>query len=337
MSRRTKIGIVVLAAVWVGLMAFRTPLRARWWAWRLRRTDSPVARGHYFARLVALREDAVSAVAPLMDDPSPQVRALGAAVLKFAGGRRACELLRSALHDSDTTVRQIAAIGLAMHQDPRAMDELRKLLASDDPAEAAAAVVGLGRIGGEQAVALLIRTVRRHPAVEVRAQAMDELSRLRARQAVPVLIELLDDLTPLPSQPLFDPAMEQVRGLMQQGTSAGRAEMGPRMPALTWPGTLADQAARALREITGESFGFRSSDPPERRKAAIRLWRQWYQAGAVGRVFHSRQGCPGAALSAAGMAGRSGRHVPAGGVPTAARRQNGLCLPRMPGPSSDSS
>ncbi len=246
------------------------------------RTDSPIARGHYFARLAALRDDAVPAAAALLSDPNPQTRALGAAVLKFAKSERARDLLLAALHDSDEDVRHIAALGLAMHHDSRALGELLKLVTAGDPAGAGAAVVALGRIGGDEAVDLLIRAARSHPAIQVRGQAIDELSALGVRKAVPVLIECLSDEAALPGRPVFDRTMERVREVLQETQRASSAPSARLMPAPTWPKTVADLAARALRQLTGESFGFSSADPPERKRAAIQLWQQWWQQQLVG-------------------------------------------------------
>jgi hypothetical protein len=48
------------------------------------------------------------------------------------------------------------------------------------------------------------------------------------------------------------------------------------------PATVADLAARALQRITGESFGFRSTDPPDRKDAVARMYTQWWESHKAG-------------------------------------------------------
>ena len=93
-----------------------------------------------------------------------------------------------------------------------------------------------------------------------------------------LLIDLLADETATDMVPATDlaalRAIEQAEhSLIQQGINPDDVRIG-----LRGPGTIGEMAARSLRRMTGESFGYGEADSAEARKKAVEAWRKWYAA-----------------------------------------------------------
>lgn len=274
--RRTGIAIAALAVLWLGAMAFRWEIRTRWWAYRLTRTTDPQQVDYYLVRLHAVADRAVGAAGALLAHPSPEVRRNAVSILQRSRQDRARDLLLRAFGDPDADVREAAALGLALQGSHAALPELLRMIRSADEARARAAVTGLQHLDDPRAVEALIEAARTHVSAEVRAQAIDSLGLIRCRQAVPVLIEALDDGRPIRTAAASDRALR--RALHTMGPVLVRHGMDPASVATApAPMTVAELAARALSRITGESFGYRADDPPERKAAVTRLYRQWWE------------------------------------------------------------
>ncbi|MGB9623727.1 MAG: HEAT repeat domain-containing protein [Phycisphaerae bacterium] len=279
--RRMWIIIAALVVLWAAAMLFRWEIRARWWGYRLAHTDSPASRAYYFACLASIGDRAVGTAGRLLRNPSPEVRLEAVGILHRCRSERAGALLLQAMGDGDADVREAAALGLALHHDKAAMPSLLEMLRSDDADTALAAAVAMQHIGTPQAAAALVETVRTRAVGErsatLRAQAIDSLGLIGDRQAVPALIECLTDERPVTTRPAADRAL--LRAIEAIGPDLARQGLDPKsLAAMPAPVTVADLAARALQRITGESFGFRSTDPPERKDAVARMYAQWWES-----------------------------------------------------------
>jgi len=237
------ITIAALVVLWAVAMLFRWEIRARWWGHRMAHADSPASRAYYFACLASIGDRAVGTADRLLRNASPEVRLEAVGILPRCRSERARALLLRAMSDGDADVREAAALGLALYHDRSAMPSLMKMLRSDEPNTALAAAVAMQHIGTPEAAAALVETVRTRLVGErsatLRAQAIDSLGLIGDRQAVPALIECLTDERPVATQPAAD---------------------------------------RALQRISGESLGFRSTDPPDRKDAVARMYTQWWES-----------------------------------------------------------
>ncbi len=277
-NRRTWIAIAVLVALWAVAMFFRWEIRTWWWGRRLASAETPQARGYYFACLASVGDRSLGAAERLLDHPSAEIRLQALAILHRCRSDRARPLLLRAMRDADLDVRESAALGLAAFGDEAVLPDLLRMLESSDENTVLAAVVALQRLGSPKALDALLRVAAGAAgggAASVRAQAVDSLGLIGDRQAVPVLIDCLADERPVTTQPAAERAMRRAiqamaGDLVKQGIDPASVANQP------VPSTVADLAARALQRITGEPLGFRTTDPPDRKAAVIRMYSQWW-------------------------------------------------------------
>jgi HEAT repeat protein len=267
-----------MVAAWLGVVLNRGRIQGHYFAHQLVEAESPDAHAYYFSRLAGLGAKASGAVGRLSRHASADVRSLGVALaqqLKTDFGR---ELLLERLGDADREVRQMAALGLAFHHRAEALPVIVEMANEPGESPALAAAAALERIGGEAAIGALLAAAKGHGTTPVRAQAIDSLGRLEAEAAIGALIELLGDETEIEFVPATDLAALRAiemaeHSLIQQGINPDEVEVGQRGPA-----TIGAMAARSLRRITGESFGFGETEGVEGRKEAAEMWRKWYAA-----------------------------------------------------------
>ncbi|MCK9463151.1 MAG: HEAT repeat domain-containing protein [Proteobacteria bacterium] len=131
-------------------------------------------------------------LAGLVLDLDPRVRADAVRALGRRGEERFESLLREAARlDPDLRVRSEAArSGRALGGD--AVDILRELLGGDDPGVAQAALLGLGDVGSEEAMALLEERAL-GPLDETAVVAAAELARTGSKKGRARLLEALAD------------------------------------------------------------------------------------------------------------------------------------------------
>jgi len=103
-----------------------------------------------------------------------------------------------------------------------------------------ASAKALGKLGNKEAIPQLRSSIY-NSNLWVRNAAALALSRLGDKEGIPILI-------------------------MNLGSTARDKK-----------GTVREQAADFLREISGENFGFNGSDPSSKQKAAIKRWEQWWE------------------------------------------------------------
>jgi len=271
----TVVAVVVLLAAWAALLAFRTPIRVRWWTWRLQRAAEPAARLSYAGALAAHADRAVTPVGSLLDHPDHELRLLAVDVLNQARCRQVQPYLLKAMRDRDEDVRRAAALGLARWQGERALPVLESMLNDRDELTVCAALVALQRVGSPNAAGLVAAKLADDASVAVLVQAIECVHVMGSAQAVPRLLELLGDERAVTVLPALQRQVQ--RFVESRPDKLADANLPVSLPAtIDFGATVADHAAKALRAITGESFGFDSRDPPERRRQAIDAWRLWW-------------------------------------------------------------
>lgn len=260
----------------VVLLGFRQQIRAQYWETRLRLADSPGEQSYYLTLLSSSGSSAVSVARSLLEDSDAALRRVGAALLTYIDDDDAVVLLRSYIGDRDEAVRQLAVVGLARRRDDAVISVLQKWASSMDEQQALLAVSELVPFGCDVACATLCRTAREHLSAQVRAQAVEHLGRMRCGEAIPTLIEVLGDDSSYGGPTMLEQIDNEVLKLLAQQRSQTDAE------ALTVRHfeTVSDQAALSLRLITGQAFGFESTDLPDRRNSARDAWRAWWLAHA---------------------------------------------------------
>jgi HEAT repeat protein len=273
-NRRTVVAIAVLVVAWAVLMAFRVPIRIRWWTWQLGRTSEPAVRTYYANMLAAYATLAVDPVGRLLDHPEPGVRLIAVGILDHAETAHAEEVLLAALRDRSPEVSQAAALVLARLQSEAAMPVLRQMLDEVDEQVVCTSIVALQRFGSDRARRLVATKLANTSSERIRVQAIESCGLMRAAEAIPTLIDLLADARPVTTAPAGRAAA--LSFLARNPQKLAEMNLPPYVPVIEENLTIADEAARALRAITSQSFGFNSQDPPARREAVIQSWRTWW-------------------------------------------------------------
>lgn len=270
--------IGLLVVLWLVAMFFRWEIRARWWAYRLAAAPASPEAAYYEGCLASVGDRSLGALRGLLRHPSADVRRRAAAILHWCRTEGSRTVLLEAMRDPDGEVRETAALGLAFHHDAAALPELLRMVRSGEGDVALAAAVALERIGGPAATEALLEVLRGDAPPLLRAQAIDSLGLLGAKQAVPLLIDCLRDERTPATRPAAD--RRALQAIRAAGLDFSRLGIDPSKIDTGRPETIAELAARALHRITGESFGFTTTQPADRKEAIIRLYRQWWQAHA---------------------------------------------------------
>jgi hypothetical protein len=113
---------------------------------------------------------------------------------KRPGARAAKDLALALSEDEDAVVRRVAAIGLGKVGGEPALAGLTAALADDDKWVRRRAIQGLGKIGGEAAARALGDTLVNDPEPEVRQAAARTLGRMRSEEAFEALKAAGSDL-----------------------------------------------------------------------------------------------------------------------------------------------
>lgn len=268
--------VVVTAIACGAAIVLRVPLRSRWWAARVIKTDDPNERAGCLTALCNAGDAGRWGTSVLLDHPDPAVRSAGVVVLQHVRSEWSRRRLLAALADTDANVREMAAIGLAIHGDESIIPRLIEMFRSADAGAARAACIALEELGSPAAVAGLAELAALGPTevdADRRGMLVDALSGIGTPACVPPLIALLDDLRPtsLPTRGeqlarrALAAAMQQRSELLTASTTqpSSRGQ------------TVAERAADALVRITGIDPHFASDAPQESRDAAVDAWSSW--------------------------------------------------------------
>jgi HEAT repeat protein/beta-lactamase regulating signal transducer with metallopeptidase domain len=200
-------------------------------------------------------EHAVEALLKALRDIEWAVREQAARSLGTAGQERAVEPLINALQDQHEQVREAAAKSLGIVGDHRALDPLNHALQDADEQvrkKAAEALSLLKQSGGDSSMSM--NALRSSNATE-RALAACALGRLGAVEAIPALIGLLGDDTPIQQMKCWDSGgWSPARHTFKQASPGEQAAIA--LAALSQPAV--DPLIAALN----------NGDPSARRNAA---------------------------------------------------------------------
>jgi hypothetical protein len=142
--------------------------------------------------------EAWPALADLLADPLPTVRAGAAQVLAQVGGERAELLLRLRLRIGEPERGELVgdyASALVAAAGERALPVVAELLAGHDPVEADAAALALGEHRGAAALPFLEAAWRQPLYAGDRATLLAAIAQLRCAGAAALLLEVLADAT----------------------------------------------------------------------------------------------------------------------------------------------
>jgi HEAT repeat protein len=276
-NRRAVIIIAVMVLLWLLVILFRNDIRAHWWAYRMSRTSSQEQRMSCFLRLASLKDRAVPAVLPLLNEPDAGVRSFAVAVLHHGTSEKALHGLVTASEDADSDVRRSAIQGLALRGDPPALEALERLLREGDKRRAMMAANALGLVPAPDACRILMQAVTSHPRPGVRVEAIRALADARATEAVPALIGALTDLGVYEGMTEAD--TKAVAGFDAVAAQFMAREGLSELPAIKVKKrhVVGECALEALLAITGRE----SSDGVWEQSRADELaadWRAWWSA-----------------------------------------------------------
>jgi HEAT repeat protein len=160
---------------------------------RLLEDDAPNVRAGAADLLLRLkRADAIPALAKRVDDDNASVRMAVVRALAELGTPEAVAPLLRGLSDANTAIRAQAVSGLGAAGDARAIQPLAALTADTCWRTRSLAAESLGMIDDQRTVAALRRLVR-DPHWRVRRIAVDALAQRGGDDTVPLLIASLDD------------------------------------------------------------------------------------------------------------------------------------------------
>jgi HEAT repeat protein len=146
-------------------------------------------------QVAALGSQILPDLEALLSSPQVDSRWWAARALAEIDDPRVLQLLQTALHDSDFSVRQCAALGLRYQPDPRAVPDLVAMLDAEDRLLARLAADALVAIG-EAAVPALLEVMGNAPQA-ARLEAVRALSRIGDQRSIPVLFAALDEASAL--------------------------------------------------------------------------------------------------------------------------------------------
>jgi HEAT repeat protein len=139
------------------------------------------------------RRESTKALLAHLDDPSPRVRVSVVDALGKIGDPRACDVLLSQIDSSDELIRERAVVALRSQRTAPVHERLLLLLDDANPAVRARAVEALVDPGKPGLIDRMLEmmTTERNP--EVRSALIGALGQMKARKAIPVLENALND------------------------------------------------------------------------------------------------------------------------------------------------
>jgi HEAT repeat protein len=272
------LGIAAMAVVWIIVMLSRHTIWAHWWAYRLRHTQDVAERLDYLGRLAGLGDASVPVATDLIHCDDVEFRSFGVFLLSKADSPGAAAGLRTAINDDDEDIRRTALQAYADRSGPDVTRELVRLMNDDRPDVALTATAQLAVTRRAEAIPILVDAVRKNTNVAVRVQAIQSLAMADTVEAVDALIDCLDDTTTFVGQTATEESA--VRALNAVANTGSLPDHITRADDVVEPvHVVGAEAARALRIITGESFGYQHDDKTAR-AMAIAAWRQWRDSQA---------------------------------------------------------
>ena len=278
--RPAGLALAVTLLACVGALLFRTPLRSRYWAWQVARSASPDGRAAALTLLCNAGDAGRWGTATLLASSDPELRQYGVVVLHHVRSDWSRRRLLDRLTDPDADVRELAALGLAIHRDPAALPELRRLYCAGDSAAAGAACLALERMGTPEAEAALAELAGQWVEAASRAALIDALESVGSVRCAAALLKLLDDHRPCTVATRAERFLERFAPLAAAHglVDGAMLQAATRPSAPRRPGTIAERAAAALAGLTGLGPSFASDMSEEERETAASVWRAWLEA-----------------------------------------------------------
>ncbi len=268
--RRSRLaaGLIALtAAACAAALLFRLPLCGRYWAWRLARAASPAESAAYLDALCNAGDASRWGVRALLADERPNVRQYGVLVLHHAKTAWARERLLDLLADSDASVQELAALGLAVRGDDAVIPTLKWQYETGSPATAAGACRAFEHLASPDALTAMYELAVQPADVERRAALVDTLAAIGLPECVPALLELLADDRPCASAARTAAPPVEIADRLR---AAGYNVVTPTAPATyPRPTTIGERAAVALAGITAIDVSYSSDGPAEERTALL--------------------------------------------------------------------
>ena len=272
--RAASCAVALTVAACLTALVFRTPIRSRYWAWRVVHADSPTQRSVLIGALCAAGDGGRWGTDVLLKHAAGEVRQYGVLVLQHVKTEWARARLLERLGDLDPDVQRLAAVGLAMHHDDAVIPALQSLYRTGDQSSAHAACWAFEYLGTQAAIAAMSDLARDPAEPPRRAALVDALAGVGVPDCVPALLTLLSDEREC-ARPLrlTEMAGRALAGLQGEGRVSPAASLPTAGPV---PGTIAERAAAALARITGLDPPFTPDLSAEHRDQAKNQWRAWY-------------------------------------------------------------
>ncbi len=276
-NRRTFIAIAVMIVLWLAVVLSRHTIWAHWWAYKLRESEDVPDRLYYLGRLAGLGKDSVGVARQLLSCDDVELRSYGVHLLSRVETAESKAGLLAAVADPDPDIRRLALQAYAARDGADVVTELTRLMTDPHDDVAMWAVVSLVTKHGGSARPVVIDAARRHTNVAVRVQAIQALAMVDADEAIDTLIACLPDLTVFVGRTAIE---ESAAMALDSASAAGPTGQPPARPPTAGridnapTHVVGEEAARALRALTGESFGYSAVDMDARQRA-INAWRRW--------------------------------------------------------------
>ena len=251
-----------MTLAFLAVVVYRNPIRAHWWAYKLKQTDDLTEQAYYIACLASAEDDAIGALESLIDQPQIELRLLAIPASQgMTPSLRHERILTQLLHSSDEEVAAAAATAIAFTRWEPGDRQLLSFANSKHESLAVAAAVGLARIDSDAATAALCEMARNHKSPKARAQAIESLgSHLQLHPTsqpaqpsnadpLPVLVRALSDSATFTGKLAIEREVESI-------SAAVTAQKGLRVAA-SQPDharTVAEIAAAILSTLTGHDI-----------------------------------------------------------------------------------
>lgn len=272
-SRAGAFAIVLTALVCLTALFYRTEIRSRFWAAQLIQANTPEDRTVPLTLLCNAGNEAWWGVSTLLDHPDDEVRQFGVLVLQHMQTSRAREKLLALLQDQNRTVREMAALGLALRGEDCVIPALSDMVEQGDCDAAESACVALERMGTHAAVDALCVLSRKKLPSDHMAAIIDALTGIGTPACAAGLLPLLADHRECAARDRSERILEELGPIIQ----AHGLPLAPNSTTTSAPtaGTIAERAAEGLGRISGLRPPFQSMLSEQERSAAIRIWSEW--------------------------------------------------------------
>ncbi|MCC7291883.1 MAG: HEAT repeat domain-containing protein [Phycisphaerales bacterium] len=273
-TRGHKIIVALMLAATLVALANRDSLRA--WRWRhgLIQADSEAERRRCALHLAALGSAGLPSLEALLVEGGDPVKVEVIAALGKVANPRAVDALVRAAGDTNPALRACAVRAMGEQPAALAADALTTILQSGDERLGRIAVSAMARLNTDSMWQRLGEALRTHPSPGVRVQIIEEIAASRRVECVPSLVEALADAAVFHGQTLME---EHQAAIFPQLVPRIESELhGASGWSLELPArhVVGEDAAAALRAITGRDFEYRFDDE-ESVQAAIESWRSW--------------------------------------------------------------